>query len=63
LEQTVAGRHEQINQCAERIRDQELEAARKDGEIASLRHALAQFAAAPADASKSTKNAAQQPAA
>jgi hypothetical protein len=63
LEQMVAGRDQKINQCAERIRDQELEAARKEGEIDSLRHALAQFTAAPADASKSTKNAAEQPAA
>lgn len=64
LEQTVAGRDQQINRCAERIRDQELEAARKEGEIASLGHALAQFTAVPADASKSARTATdQQPAA
>ncbi|WP_375791111.1 DNA-binding protein [Bradyrhizobium sp. vgs-9] len=63
LEETVAERDQQINQRAERIRDWELEAARMEGEIASLHHTLAQFTAAPADASKSTKNAAQQPAA
>ncbi|UEM13945.1 DNA-binding protein [Bradyrhizobium barranii subsp. barranii] len=62
LEETVAERDQQINQCAERIRDWELEAARKDGEVATLRHALVQFTAGPADASKSTKNPAQQPA-
>lgn len=63
LEETVAERDQQINQRAERIRDWELEAARKEDEIASLHHTLAQFTAAPTDASKSTKNAAQQSAA
>ncbi|WP_035679292.1 DNA-binding protein [Bradyrhizobium liaoningense] len=63
LEETVAERDLQINQRAELIRHWELEAARKEGEIASLHHTLAQVTAAPADASKSTKNPAQQPAA
>lgn len=61
LEQTVVEYDQQINQRAERIRDWELEAARKDGEIESLRHALAQFTAAPADALKPAMNTAEQP--
>ncbi|MGY3602755.1 MULTISPECIES: DNA-binding protein [unclassified Bradyrhizobium] len=64
LEETVAERDQQVKQRAQHIHDRELEAARKDGEIESLRHALAQFTLAPADTRHSTEKAAdQQPAA
>jgi hypothetical protein len=64
LEHTVAERGQQIDQCMEDVHDRELEAARKDGEIESLRHALAQFTSVSADARRSTKKAVdQQPAA
>jgi len=63
LEQTVAERDQQIKQGAKQIHDRELEVARKDGKIESLRHALAQFTPAQAGALKSAMNTAdQQPA-
>ncbi|WP_315766323.1 MULTISPECIES: DNA-binding protein [unclassified Bradyrhizobium] len=63
LEKMVAERDQQIKQCEEYNREWQLEDARKDGEIESLRHALAQFTPAPADTRKSTKKAAdEQPA-
>lgn len=64
LEQMVAARDQQINECAEYIRRLEVEDGRKSGEIDSLRHMLAQFTPTAADTRKIAKKAAaEQPAA
>ena len=44
LEEMVAERDRQIDASVQRIRQLEVEDARKAGEIVSLQHALAQFA-------------------
>jgi hypothetical protein len=65
LEQIVTERDQQLNECAEYIRQWEVEAARKTGEIETLQRTLAQFAPATADTRKTTKQKAadEQPAA
>jgi hypothetical protein len=64
LEQMVAARDQQSNECAEYIRQLEVEEGRKAGEIDSLRHMVAQFTPAAAGARKIVKKAdAEQPAA
>ena len=65
LEQKVIERDQQINECAEYIRQLEVEAGRKTGEIETLQRTLAQFAPATADTGKTARSKApeHQPAA
>lgn len=64
LEQMVAARDQQLNECAEYIRQLEVEDGRKSGEIDSLQRMLGQFTPAAADTRKTAKKAAaEQPAA
>lgn len=64
LEQMVAARDQNLNECAEYIRQLEVEDGRKSGEIESLQRMLAQFTPAAAGTRKTEKKAvAEQPAA
>jgi hypothetical protein len=60
LEQMVAARDQQLNECAEYIRQLEVEDGRKSGEIESLQRMLAQFTPATASIRKTVKKAAAE---
>jgi len=60
LEQKVTERDQQINECAEYIRQLEVEAGRKTGEIETLQRTLAQFAPATADTGKTARSKATE---